>query len=391
MAEMIVPQEAQDAKNDFLGETTDALKEIFASTLNSIMEQELQMQVGAGRYERTDGRRDIRNGTRPRRFDTRMGSLNLHVPRLRENSYSPSFLERYTRCEAALMAVIQEAFVCGVSTRKMEKVVEQLGVTSLSKSNVSEICRALDDAVETFRTRPLTESYPYLQFDAVYEKVRVDGRVQSQAVVVCYGVTMCGVRELLGMDIVDTESYSSWSGFFRSLLERGLKGVKLVSSDAHVGLKKAIHEIFLGAAWQRCKVHFLRNVLAPVPKHLKLAVAADLKKIYQAETRSEGSGIATEIATKYAKSCSRAMDILLDGVEDTLMYLDFPSEHFSKISSTNPIERINREIRRRTRVVGIFPNIASAIRLIGSVLLDQTEEWSTQKGYMSADSMQLIR
>ena len=381
---------SDEVDKTFLGDSTDAMRNLLAQTLNNLMQQEVAAQIGADIHERSDERRDYRNGVRPRQLHSRMGTLDLEVPRLRTASYQPSFLERYQRTERALIAVIQEAFVAGISTRKMQNLVEQLGVTSLSKSQVSDLCADLDIEVDAFRTRPLTERYPYLMFDAVYEKIRVDKRVQSQAVVAAYGITDKGIRELLDIDIVDTESFESWSAFFRRLLERGLHGVKLVVSDAHGGLVKAIHEVLIGTTWQRCKVHFLRNVLAPVPKATKEVFATDLKRIYHAQTREQALTIIEEIIDTYGASCSRAVGILIDGVDSTLSYLDFPSEHSAKISSTNPIERLNREIRRRTRVVGVFPNIRSAIRLIGMILLDQTEEWSTQRGYMSADSMQLI-
>lgn len=381
---------SDEVDNTFLGDSTDAMRNLLSYTLNNLMQQEAAAQIGADIHERNDERRDYRNGTRPRQLHSRMGTLDLAVPRLRTASYQPSFLERYQRTERALISVIHEAFVAGVSTRKMQNLVEHLGVTSLSKSQVSDLCADLDIEVDAFRTRPLNENYPYLMFDAVYEKIRVDKRVQSQAVVAAYGITDQGIRELLDVDIVDTESFESWSGFFRRLLERGLRGVKLVVSDAHGGLVKAIHEVLVGTTWQRCKVHFLRNVLAPVPKSSKEMFSADLKRIYHAQTREQALTIIEEIIDRHGANCSRAIGILVDGVDSTLSYLDFPSEHWPKISSTNPIERLNREIRRRTRVVGVFPNIDSAIRLIGMILLDQTEEWSTQRGYMSADSMQLI-
>jgi putative transposase len=389
MTKAIVVKTDEDDKT-LLGDSTDALRELLARTLNNFMQEEVTARIGFEHHERSDEPREYRNGIRPRQLHSRMGELALEVPRLRNSSYQPSFLERYQRTEKALIGLIQQAFVAGISTRKMQKVVEQLGITSLSKSQVSELCADLDIEVEAFRTRPLTDKYPYLMFDAVYEKVRIDKRVQSQAVVAAYGITDQGVRELLDLDIVETESYEGWSEFFRRLIDRGLKGGKLVVSDAHSGLVKAIREVLVGTTWQRCKVHFLRNVLAAVPKTYKEQFTADIKRLYHVLTREQAMAIVEEIIDKYANICSRAVNILIEGVGDTLSYLDFPSEHWPKISSTNPIERMNREIRRRTRVVGVFPDRKSAIRLIGMVLLDQTEEWATQRGYMSADSMQLI-
>lgn len=383
-----LPQEAQP-DNSILGNQTQALQDLFRGALQGLMERDIEGIIGAAHYERAGERRDIRNGYRPRRFDSRMGSLPLQIPRARETIYMPAFLEHRERTEKALIALIQDAYIAGVSTRKIEKLVADLGVTSLSKSQVSEYCKEIETLVTAFRRRPLTESYPYVFFDAVYEKVRVDGLVQSQAAVVAYGVTSEGKREPIGLEIFDTESFESWSTFFRGLIERGLKGVRLVISDAHAGLVKAIGTMFLGATWQRCKVHFMRNVLAPVTKKYKDAFSSDLKEIYYQSSLEKAMAIVDQMIEKYGKTCSQAIEILLAGVEDTLRYVSFPSEHKSKISSTNPIERLNKEIRRRTKVVGVFPSIASALRLIGAVLLEQTEEWATQ-GYINADSMKLI-
>jgi putative transposase len=388
MASSILPKESKQ-DNSILGDSSDALQALMKSALEGFMSHELDAIIGAARYQREEQRKDIRNGYRSRRFDTRMGSIDLAIPRARDTTYMPTFLEHRERSEKALVALIQEAYISGVSTRKIEKLVETLGVSSLSKSQVSEYCKEIEELITAFRHRPLTQNYPYVFFDALYEKVRVDGLVQSQAVVVAYGIAEDGKREPIGLDVVDTESYTSWSGFFRELLERGLKGVRLVISDAHAGLTKAIGEIFLGTVWQRCKVHFMRNVLAPVPKSKKDAFAADLKQIYHQNTLEDAQAVVEKIAEKYGATCSRAVDILLDGIDDTLRYLAFPDVHWSKISSTNPIERLNREIRRRTKVVGVFPSVASALRLIGAVLLEQTEDWATQ-GYMCADSMKQL-
>jgi len=392
MTKSIVPQDAlHDNASTLLGDPTDALRDLLAGTLNAVMHQEVAAQLNAGAYERHDDRQGYRNGTRTRRFDTRMGTLELEVPRVRGGSYMPSFLTHRERAEAALVSLVQEAYVNGVSTRKMQKLFEALGVASLSKSQVSELNKQLDDLVTAFRERPLTALYPYFMVDAVYEKIRFEGRSQSHAVVIAYGITDQGLRELIGVEIVDTESYDSWSGFFRKLLARGLRGVQLVISDAHAGLKKAIAEVLLGAGWQRCKVHFLRNILAAVPKMQKDVVASDLKALFAPNTtRDAAMNVVDGLIKKYGDRHSRAMQILLDGIDDALTYLDFPSEHAAKISSTNPIERINREIRRRTRAIGVFPSINSAMRIIGMVLIEMTEDWESQRGYMSLESMQQI-
>jgi len=392
MTKSIVPQDtAVDNASRLLGDPTDALRDLLAGALNAVMNQEVAAQLNAGTYERHDDRQGYRNGTRTRRFDTRMGSLDLEVPRIRGGSYMPSFLTHRERAEGALVSLVHEAYINGVSTRKMQNLVEALGVKSLSKAQVSELNKQLDDLVTAFRERPLTAVYPYLMVDAVYEKIRFEGRSQSHAVVIAYGITDKGMRELIGLEIVDTESCDSWSGFFRKLLARGLRGVQLVISDAHAGLKKAIEEVFLGAVWQRCKVHFLRNILAAIPKKSKETVAADLKALFGPNnTRERAMEVVDRLIKKYGDRHSRAMQILLDGIDDALMYVDFPSEHAAKISSTNPIERVNREIRRRTRAIGVFPSINSAMRVIGMVLLEMTEDWESQRGYMSLESMQQI-
>jgi putative transposase len=351
------------------------------------MELEFEQHVGAGRYERNGERLDHRNGTRRRRFDTRMGSLDLEIPRLRDGAYFPSFLEHRTRSERALVALVQEAVIGGVSTRKIAKLVAELGITSLSKSQVSEFCADLDEQARAFRERPLTGNYPYLFLDAVFEKMRIDRTVVSQACVIAYGVREDGVRELIGLDVVDTESEASWTTFLRGLCDRGLTGVKLAITDAHGGLIKAVGTVLVGAGWQRCKVHFTRNVAAHAPEAYKKKLAGDLQGIFSQPT-AEAALVAFEaLRAQYVKTCGKAMQILEDGLGDTLTFMAFPREHWSRISSTNPIERINREIRRRTRVIGIFPSIASALRLIGMILLEQTEDWHASKRYMSEDSM----
>jgi putative transposase len=385
MARTILPQAELLDNHDLLGAPTDDLRDLLSMVLHRVMEMDVTRLSGAEPYERVETRSNQRNGTRPRRFDTRMGTIALEVPRLRSGGYQPAFLEHRSRSERALIALVQEAFVGGMSTRKIEKLVAELGVASLSKSQVSEFCKDLDESVLAFRTRPLTARYPYVMLDAVYEKIRIDRTIASQAVVVAYGVREDGVRELLGLDVVDTESYESWSTFMRELQQRGLHGVKLLVSDAHAGLVKAIETVFVGASWQRCKVHFFRNVLAYAPQRLKGELAGAIKGIFAQTTRDSARARLREVLERYGLSCVKAMQILDTGVEDALTYLDFPEVHWRKICTTNPIERINREIRRRTKVVGIFPSVDSALRLIGMILLEQTEDWQTEKRYMSPE------
>jgi putative transposase len=387
MTNPIIPRSADLGNTSFLGDPSDALRSLLSQALHSVMEAELSDRVGAGHYERSDGRQDFRNGTRPRRFDTRMGSLDLAVPRLREGVYFPSFLEHATRSERAVVALVQEAIISGVSTRKIAKLVAELGITSLSKSQASAMCEALDEQARAFRERPLTGRYPYLFLDAVYEKMRIYRTVQSQACVIAYGIREDGIRELIGLDVVNTESEESWTTFLRSLTARGLDGVKLVITDAHGGLVKAVPTVFVGATWQRCKVHFTRNVAAHAPEAYKKKLAGAMQGLFQQPDQDAALAFFETLRVQYGKSCAKAIQILENGLSDALAFMAFPREHWSRISSTNPIERINKEIRRRTRVIGVFPSVDSALRLIGMILLEQTEDWAADKRYMSEESM----
>jgi transposase-like protein len=269
----------------------------------------------------------------------------------------------------------------------MQKLAEELGITSISKTVVSEYFKELDEEARAFRERPLSGKYPYIFLDAVYEKVRIERTVLSQAVVIAYGVREDGIRELLGLDVVDTESEESWTTFLRGLRERGLTGVRLVTTDAHRGLVNAVAAIFIGAAWQRCKVHFGRNVVDHAPKAHKEKLAAAVHGIFNQPDQETALAAYQSVREQFGATCPKAMQILEDGLSDALTFMAFPREHWSRISSTNQIERINREIRRRTRTIGIFPNIASALRLISMILLEQTEDWHTDKRYMSEESM----
>lgn len=386
MTKAIVPR-GEEFDNTFFGDPTDALRNLFGSAVQNLIEREFEMRVGADRYARDENRLDYRNGSRTRRLDTRMGTLDVEVPRLRNGTYFPSLFEHYARSERALVAVVQEAFVCGVSARKIRKLAAAMGITSLSKSQVSEMVKELDAEARAFRERALTGEYPYVFLDAVFEKMRIGRTIQSQACVIAYGVRADGVRELIGLEIVDTESEASWTTFLRSLRERGLSGVKLVITDAHAGLMKAVESVFVGAAWQRCKVHFMRNVLGHAPEACKKKLAAALSGIFT-QPHAEAAFAAYEaIRAQFSATCPKAMKILEDGLSDALTFMAFPCEHWSRISSTNPIERINREIRRRTRVIGVFPSVESALRLIGMILLEQTEDWHVEKRYMSEESM----
>lgn len=365
----------------------DSLKELLELVLERATLAQFDEQIGAAPFERGGQRRGWRNGSRERRFDTRLGTIDLTIPRPRDGGFTPSFLEHRKRSERALVSTVLEAVIGGVSNRKIERLLSELGVRSMSKSQVSVLCAELDEKAKAFRERPLTVAYPYLMLDALYEKVRIDGKVISQAVVIAYAVNAQGLREVIGVDVVETESRESWVQFLRSLVARGLHGVQLVVSDAHQGLKAAIASILTGAAWQRCRVHLFRNVLAHVAQSRKAELAAAMRGCFEQPDAAAAKATALSIVARYRKSCAKAMELFETGIEDALSFMAFPVEHHRKLWSTNPIEHLNREIRRRTRSIGIFPNHASALRLITMILIEQTEDWAVERRYMSEESM----
>jgi len=364
----------------------DFLREAVHCVLRDIMETEVTELAGACLHERSEDRQAQRNGYRPRSFDTRVGTLELEIPRLRKGSYFPSFLEPRRRSEQALVAVVAEAYVNGVSTRKVERLVEQLGVDSMSRSTVSRLCRVLDEQVKIFRTRPLEGRYPYLWLDARVEKVREAGSVRQKALVVAYGVHETGRREVLGTDVGEAESEVFWREFLRSLVARGLSGVLLCVSDAHVGLKKAIAQV-LGCLWQRCTAHFTRDMQGHVGKAQQQMVAAAIRQVFQAEDPGQARLVLSEVVGRLRPAVPKVARLLEEAEEDLLAFMGFPREHWSKLRSTNPLERINREIGRRSDVVGIYPNDESLLRLSGALLLEQTDEWLVSRRYLSVESL----
>jgi putative transposase len=319
-----------------------------------------------------------------------MGTIELAIPKVRPGTYFPSLLQPRRRAEHALLAVVQEAYVHGVSTRKVDDLVKALGVDGISKSEVSRICGELDTVVAAFRTRPLTGEHRYLWVDATYHKVRVDGRVISQATVVAVGVTTEGDRQVLGIDVGPSEDRAFWTAFLRSLVKRGLKGVRLVISDAHEGLKQAISTVLSGSTWQRCRVHFMRNLLATVPQGAREAIAAIVRTIFAQPDHASALTQLRKVADGLRMRFPRAATVLEDAAEDILAYRHLPMEHQRQLHSTNPLERLNKEIKRRSNVVGIFPNPAAVIRLVGAVLIEQDDEWAVaERRYFSAESMKL--
>jgi putative transposase len=363
------------------------LKEGVRVLAQALMELELTQHVGAERYERALTRTGQRNGYREREWDTRVGTIELQVPRVRDSSFFPSLLEPRKRAERALVAVVQEAYVQGVSTRRVDDLVQALGMTGISKSQVSRLCQTLDGEVERFRTRRLEGPYPYVWLDATFVKVREHGRVVSMAVVVAIGVRASGEREVLGLDVGPSEDGAFWLQFLRSLVARGLGGVHLVISDAHQGLKGAIAAALQGAGWQRCRVHFVRNALALVPKAAAQMVAATIRTVFVQLDAQAAREQWRRVADSFRSRFPRLAALLDEAEADVLAYLAFPPEQWRQIWSNNPLERLNKEIKRRTEVVGIFPNVAAVVRLVGAVLAEQHDEWQVGRRYFSAESL----
>jgi len=370
------------------GEGLDFLRESLAWVVQQLMEAEVSELIGAERGERTPERLTHRNGYRSRSWSTRAGELELAIPKIRRGSYFPSFLEPRKRSEQALVSVVQEAYVAGVSTRKVDQVVESLGLR-ISKSEVSRICQGLDEQVEAFRSRPLEGRYPYLWLDAKVEKVRDGGRVVPKALVLAYAVHESGYREVIGLDVGECETEAFWKGFLRSLVKRGLQGVQLVVSDAHAGLKAAIAQT-LECPWQRCTVHFLRETLGHVRKDQQGMVAALLRPIFNADDQETARQLVGDALERLRKPLPKVAGLLADAEEDLLAFYSFPPMHWPKLRSTNPLERVNREIGRRTDVVGIFPNDKALIRLAASVVIEQNDEWLVGHRYLSSHSLEAV-
>jgi putative transposase len=380
---------AQLANKLLVDEHPDVLRESAAWMAAELMEAEVAAQIGAELGQRTPERVTHRNGYRPRDWDTRVGELELAIPRLRHGSYFPSFLEPRRRAEQALVAVVQEAYVNGVSTRRVDRLVEQLGVAGMSKDTVSRLCRGLDEQVRVFRERPLEGRYPYLWLDAKVERVREPGGVRHKALVIAYGVHESGRREVLGIDVGEAETEAFWREFLRGLRARGLTGVRLCISDAHQGLKTAIAQV-LGCAWQRCTVHFLRDMLGHVSKAQQPMIAAAIRSIFQATSLAEARQRLVEVVDKLATTAPKVATLLEAAEAELLAFYQLPAEHWSKLRSTNPLERVNREIGRRTDVVGIFPNDAALLRLAGMLLIEQNDEWLIARRYLSQESLALV-
>jgi putative transposase len=376
------------------GEGVDLIRDAVRIVLQELIELEATEEIGAGRYERIDTRVTDRNGARSRLLSTQAGDVELRIPKLRKGSFFPSILEPRRRIDQALYAVVMEAYVQGVSTRAVDQLVDALGVESgIKKSEVSRICAGLDELVGAFRTRRLDQvEFPYVYLDATYLHVRnTAGQVASMAVVIATGITATGEREVLGLDVGDSEDEVFWRGFLRSLKSRGLSGVRLVISDQHAGLVGALRRIFQGASHQRCRVHFARNLLALVPKSHQDMVAAVFRTIFAQPDPDTVSSTWDQVRDQLADRFPKIGPLMDEAKCEVLAFSAFPRTHWTKVWSTNPLERLNKEVKRRARVVGIFPNEASVIRLVGAVLADIHDEWQAgERRYLSEGSMALL-
>ena len=372
----------------------DLARQMLAAFANTLMSAHAQAMCDAGYGERSEERSNSRNGYRHRDWDTRVGTVDLAIPKLREGVYYPEWLlTPRRRAEQALVAVIGQAYVEGVSTRRVDDLVKAMGIDGISSSQVSRLAAALDDKVSEFRDRPLDNGpYRYVWIDALTQKVREGGRVVNVSAVIATAVNAEGRREIIGFDVVTGEDTAAWTAFLRSLVERGLTGVELVISDAHGGIKAAIEAVLGGSSWQRCRTHFMANLATKVPKASWPMIATLVRSIFEQPDRDATWNQLGEVADKLTQAgFERIADVLLDAADDILAFSSFPVEHWPKIRSNNPQERLNKEIRRRTDVVGIFPNRASVVRLVGAILAEQNDEWQVTKRYMSAESLKTAR
>jgi len=379
----------QVVRKVLLEDHADVIREAVKAVCAELMEAEVSQLIGAERGERRPvDRMTHRNGYRAREWQTRAGTVELQIPKLRRGSYFPSFLEPRRRSEQALLAVIQQCYVCGVSTRRVDQLVESLGLR-VSKSEVSRVCGALDEHVDAFRTRPLEGAYPYLFLDAKVEKVRDGGRVVTKALVIAHGVHESGRREILSIDVGEAETEVFWTAFLRDLVKRGLVGVQLAISDAHAGLKTAIAKV-LGCTWQRCTVHFLRDCLGHARRDQHGLLAALIRPIFNADNAAQARDRLSEAVAHLDGRLGKVATLLEDAEADILAFYSFPADHWRKLRSTNPLERFNREIGRRTDVVGIFPDDRALIRLAGMLCIEANDEWLVGRRYLSAESISLV-
>ncbi|WP_395401553.1 IS256 family transposase [Pseudoduganella sp. UC29_106] len=371
------------------GADADFIRQTLQHALQRLMEMDVEALCQAAYGERSEERINSRNGYRDRAYETRAGKVDLKIPKLRSGSYFPGFLEPRRTAEKALTAVIQEAYIQGISTRSVDELVKAMGMTGVSKSQVSRLCEEIDERVQAFLGRPIEGDWPYLWIDATYVKSRQAGRVVSVAVIIAVAVNTDGVREILGVATGPSEAEPFWTEFLRGLTRRGLRGVKLVISDAHEGLKAATSKV-LKTTWQRCRVHFIRNALAHVGKGQRQAVLAMINTIFVQESAEAASGQWRTVADQLRAKFSKLAAMMDDAEYEVLSFMSFPKAHRTQIHSTNPLERLNAEVKRRTNVIGIFPNDRAIIRLVGALMLEQNDEWSLQRRYMQLEGLQSL-
>lgn len=384
MAQYQITVDSEILHHLFLKDAKDSgMAKLLESVLNQVLEAQVTEQIGADRYERTESRQAYRNGSRIRPLSTRVGTIHLNVPRLRDGRFSTELFARYQRSEQAFVLALMEMVVNGVSTRKVSHITEELCGTEFSKSTVSNLCKALDPIVTAWNHRPLEDGrFPFVIVDALYMKVREDGRVRSRGVLVATGINTDGYREVLGFQVGDSESEATWSELFAWLKRRGLKGVDVITSDSHGGLVNAIRKEFQGAVWQRCQTHFMRNVLDAAPKALQPEIRARVRAILDAPDLQTARLLLKETLSSYESKASKAMQILEEGFDDATAVLALPERYRKRLRTTNSVERMNEEIRRRERVIRIFPNRESLERLIGALLMEMDDQWASGKKYL---------
>ena len=377
----------RNCENLLDGKQQDPLYQMMFMMMNMLMEMEANKITGSEKGEHNSNRTDYRSGTRERRFDTRLGTFNLQIPKFRNTGYVPFFMQNKQRSEEALISMVVEAYTNGVSTRKIKHLAESLGIENISAGEVSTMNKNLDEMVKAFQEQPLEKEMPVLWIDAVYEKIRVGKHVKSMAVMIVKAINMDGKPEIIAVEAMENESEATYTELFNKLKARGLEKVWLCVSDAHAGLQAAIRKCFIGSVWQRCKVHFMRNIMATVPKKQKETFGAELKKIWQAETKEDAIKLKDAFVEKYADKYDKAVECLEEGFEDSIQYYGFSKIDSRKISSTNTLERLNKEVRRRSRAVGIFPSTESYLRLITASLIEYSEDHLTGASYISADTL----
>jgi len=384
MAQYQITLDSEVLHHLFLKDAKDSgMAKLLESVLNQVLEAQVTEQIGADRYERTESRQAYRNGSRIRPLSTRVGTIHLNVPRLRDGSFSTELFARYQRSEQAFVLALMEMVVSGVSTRKVSQITEELCGAEFSKSTVSNLCKALDPLVTAWNDRPLTDGrFPFLLVDALYMKVREDGRVRSRGVLIATGINTEGYREVLGFQVGDSESEVTWSEFFAWLKRRGLKGVDVITSDSHGGLVNAIRKEFQGAVWQRCQTHFMRNILDAAPKSLQPEIRARVRAVLDAPDLQTARLLLKQTLSSYESKAGKAMQILEEGFDDAAAVLALPERYRKRFRTTNGVERLNEEIRRRERVIRIFPNRGALERLIGALLMEIDDKWTSGKKYL---------